>query len=203
MYLSRKIIFFVSIGLVVLYFIATRLNTNWSHSIGDVVDSLNGVPVYYNGGINHVSERNLTPDGYNLGLRYQCVEFVKRYYYVRFGHKMPQDKGHAKNFFNPTIGNGELNRERNLIQYINGAGDSPQPEDLIIFSPWVLNRYGHVAIVSEVGADYVEAIQQNPGPFGPSRERFKLTAVNGKFIISHTRVLGWLRLQQSNPSFIP
>ena len=77
------------------YWAATHLNSNWARAVGEPVDAFNGVAVYYNGGVQNVEGRNLAPDGYNLGLRYQCVEFVKRYYHQRFGHKMPQDKGHA------------------------------------------------------------------------------------------------------------
>ncbi|SUD83261.1 Uncharacterised protein [Stutzerimonas stutzeri] len=52
---------------------------------------------------------NLSKDGYNLGLRYQCVEFVKRYYFERHGHRMPDTYGHAKSFFDPSLGDGALN----------------------------------------------------------------------------------------------
>ncbi len=76
-----------------------RINLNPNFEIGQKVDSLNGVVVYYNGGVNHVADRNVTKDGYNLGLKYQCVEFVKRYYYEYFHHKMPDNYGNAKDFF--------------------------------------------------------------------------------------------------------
>ena len=69
-----------------------------AQKVGQVVDQFNGVNVYYNGQISHVSGRNLTKDGYNLGQKYQCVEFIKRYYYERFKHKMPDSYGHAKDF---------------------------------------------------------------------------------------------------------
>ncbi|MFN6047371.1 MAG: hypothetical protein ACK45C_05080, partial [Bacteroidota bacterium] len=67
-----------------------------THSIGDKLDSFNNVYVYYNGSISHVLERNISKDGYNLGLKFQCVEFVKRYYYQYYKHKMPDSYGHAK-----------------------------------------------------------------------------------------------------------
>ena len=73
------------------------------YHVGDIVDSYNGVPVYYNGDVGHVLERNTTSDGYNLGLKYQCVEFVKRYYYAHFDHKMPDAMGDAKDFFDCEI----------------------------------------------------------------------------------------------------
>lgn len=200
--MNRRIKFFIAFAtlLALSYFVATRFNINPTHSVGDKLDEFNGVVVYYNGAINSVSGRETTSDGYNLGLRFQCVEFVKRYYYERFGHKMPNSMGHAKEFFSAAIANGELNKERMLIQYRNGAGSSPAVEDLIVFAPWVLNRFGHVAIVSEIGPDYVEVVQQNSGPFGSSRERFPLEKKDGNVYVAKGGVLGWLRREQSNPS---
>ena len=75
-----------------------KINLNSAYKVGQALDSLDGVKVYYNGGVDHVLERNVTKDNYNLGLKYQCVEFVKRYYYEHSNHKMPKAYGHAKNF---------------------------------------------------------------------------------------------------------
>lgn len=176
--------------LIAGYFVATRVNINPAHAPGDRLDEYNGVGVYYNGAINHVSGRLTTSDGYNLGLRYQCVEFVKRYYYQRFEHRMPNSMGNAKEFFSARVPHGALNTERMLVQYRNGAGTTPQEDDLIVFAPWAFNRYGHVAIVSAVGADFIEVVQQNAGPFGATRERYALEP-QGR--IAHSRALGWLR----------
>jgi hypothetical protein len=173
--------------------VATRFNINPSHAVGDTLDELNGVAVYYNGAINNTSGRRTTPDGYNLGLKFQCVEFVKRYYHERFNHKMPNAMGHARDFFSPAVPDGELNKDRLLLQYRNGAGSRPLPDDLIVFAPWALNRYGHVAIVSQVGDDFIEVIQQNPGPFGSTRERYPLALHEGRWRVGHDRLLGWLR----------
>ncbi|MBK8698150.1 MAG: hypothetical protein IPN29_00645 [Saprospiraceae bacterium] len=71
----------------------------FSPKIGDVIDMLDGIKVHYNGSSFARSYgRNLATDGYNLGLKYQCVEFVKRYYYYHFDHKMPDTGGNARNF---------------------------------------------------------------------------------------------------------
>lgn len=191
----------VAIGVVAVvavgYVVATRFNINPWHEVGDKLDEFNGVAVFYNGAINNVSGRELAKDGYNLGLRYQCVEFVKRYYYERFNHRMPNAMGHAKDFFSDKIPNGQLNPDRSLLQYRNGEGAAPQVEDLIVFAPWVLNRYGHVAIVSAVSDDSMEVIQQNPGPFGSSRERFPITQRDGFAFVGDGNVVGWLRLDPS------
>ena len=177
-----------------IYAALTRINPNSQHSVGDQLDELNGVAIYYNGGINTVQGRNLSPDGYNLGLRYQCVEFVKRYYFERHGHRMPDTYGHAKDFFDPTLGDGSINAKRSMRQFRNGSVEQPQAEDLLVFAPSLLNRYGHVAIIASVGSGTLQIAQQNPGPFGNSRENLELTQREGRWHIESARVLGWLRL---------
>lgn len=160
---------YLLIGLFVLAFIgfkvAKKFNFNSDFSIGQRIDSLNGVFVYYNGGVDHVSERNTTTDGYNIGLKYQCVEFVKRYYYEHLNHKMPDSYGHAKDFFDNTVTDGQLNKKRNLIQYRNPSQTKPKVDDLLIFGGSIFNKYGHVAIVSNVTDSDIEIVQQNPGSF--------------------------------------
>ncbi len=174
-------------------FIIKKVNLNTQYSIGQKLDSLNGVVVYFNGGVDHVGGRNVAEDGYNLGLKYQCVEFVKRYYYQHLNHRMPDTYGHAKDFFDKSVADGQRNKSRNLIQYANGSQSQPQVSDLLVFDKTGYNKYGHVAIVSKVLPDEVEIIQQNPGPFGKSRVSYSLKNSNGKLQIENQRILGWLR----------
>jgi hypothetical protein len=150
------------------------------YEVGDVVDTLDNVLVYYNGNVNHVSERNLAKDGYNLGLKYQCVEFVKRYYYEHLSHKMPDSYGYAMEIYDSRFGDGQLNTKRNLLQFKNGSSSKPKVKDLIVFDGHEFNPYGHVAIVSKVGEDIIEITQQNPGPNSPSRDRIALYQKDGK-----------------------
>lgn len=156
------------------------------------IDSLNQVMVYYNGKVGNVVGRNTTEDGYNLGLKYQCVEFVKRYYYEHLNHKMPNSYGHAKDFFNTALSDGQKNRDRNLTQYTNHSKSKPKVNDLLIFDGTMFNQYGHVAIISGVSDTEIEIIQQNPGPLANSRESYKLQKIEGKWKIKNSQVLGWL-----------
>jgi CHAP domain len=176
------------------YAAVTQLNLNRSHAVGDVVDELNGVKVYYNGGVSHSSGRNLGRDGYNLGIKYQCVEFIKRYYFERFGHEMPDAFGNAMDFFDATLRDGDLNAKRALRQFRNGSASSPQPDDILVLGPWVFNPYGHVAIVAAVEKTSIEIVQQNPGPFTASPETIGLVRSADGWTIDNDRVLGWLRL---------
>lgn len=166
-----------------------------TYQIGDRLDSLNNVVVYYNGGMGNVSGRNTSPDGYNIGLKYQCVEFVKRYYYEYYKHKMPNAYGNPIDFFNKELKDGELNKDRGLIQYTNPSKSKPQVGDLIIMDATWTNEYGHVVIVSNVTDDEVEIIQQNAGNPDHPRELFDLELNDGLWEIDHSRILGWLRMR--------
>ncbi|MCG9964732.1 CHAP domain-containing protein [Shewanella cutis] len=171
----------------------TRYNFNTDHQVGDVIDSLNGVEIYYNGGVNTNEGRNLSLDGYNLGIKYQCVEFVKRYFYQRYQHQMPDSFGHARDFFDNLLTDGSWNEKRALRQFTNGSQSKPMADDLLVFAPWILNPYGHVAIIAAVTDNGIEIAQQNPGPFAPSREYFPLIQQAGLWYIDAPRAKGWLR----------
>lgn len=190
----------IAILVIVIIFISQwtfkNFNFNNDYKVGDKIDSLNGVVVYYNGGVDNVTERHTTVDNYNLGLKYQCVEFVKRYYYEYYNHKMPDAMGNAKDFFNESLGDSTFNSKRNLTQFSNPSISKPKVNDLLIFGGSVWNRYGHVAIISNGYDNEIEIIQQNPGPFSPSREKFQLNFHNNRWKIEDDRILGWLRKEE-------
>lgn len=162
-------------------------------TVGEPLDSFNNVTVFYNGAVNHVEKRNVTKDGYNLGLEFQCVEFVKRYYYEYLHHKMPDSYGHAKDFFNPKVKDGKRNAQRNLIQYTNKSISKPKTNDIIVFEGSWYNRFGHVAIVTEVSENTVSIIQQNAGPFSNTRVSYDLIQENNRWKILDDEIAGWLR----------
>ena len=182
--------------LISAYAAITRLNFSSARNPGNVLDEFNQVKVYFNGGVNNSSGRNLSSDGYKIGVKYQCVEFVKRYYFERFGHRMPDSMGNAREFFDRSVPDGAMNAKRGLLQFSNGSPVAPESEDILVFGPWVFNPYGHVAIVTAVNATSLEVIQQNPGPFGGSRETIPLSQTITGWKVQNGRVMGWLRLTE-------
>lgn len=164
--------------------------TLMTHNNGDRLDSLNGVVVFHNAGMGSVSGRNVV-DGYNVGLKYQCVEFVKRYYLEHYSHRMSNSYGHAKDFFSSAITDGEINPDRGLLQYTNGSKSLPMVGDLVVLDGWKGNPYGHVAIISAVDDGEVELVQQNTGS---TRVEYDLDLIDGRWRIDNKRILGWLRM---------
>lgn len=180
-------------------YLFTKINLNIYKKVGDVVDNYNGINIYFNGGVDQVAGRNLSADNYNIGIKYQCVEFVKRYYFEKLNHKMPDSFGHAKDFIDAMLKDGEMNVKRDLMQFSNPSSMKPEEEDIIVFSPTILNRYGHIAIISKVTENEIEIVQQNPGPFGSSRQMIPLIKIENKYRIDNERVLGTLRKMKANP----
>ncbi len=81
-----------------------------------MLDSYKGIPVYDNGLFFFRSYgKNYAPDGYYFGQKWQCVEFVKRFYHDARNHKMPDVMGHAQSFFDETLPDGAVNSRRGLL----------------------------------------------------------------------------------------
>lgn len=179
-------ILILSVGMGLHLFFQTPVK---EHSPVKIIDSYKSVPVYYNN-LDRTDDNRETfsSDGYYYGLRWQCVEYVKRFYYVAKQHRMPNVFGDAKDFFDPSVPQGGLNKERGLVQYKNGGKEKPHPDDILVFTN---APYGHVAIVTKVTPDAVEVIQQNRKN---SRQVFALTVKNQHYFIgTSSKPVGWLR----------
>ncbi len=162
-----------------------------SANIGEKVDELNGVAVYANGDTYLKSHgKHYASDGYYYGKKWQCVEFIKRYYYDHYKHKFPNTYGYAKDFWDLNAAQGEYNKARDLTQYYNDNTTKPYEGDLVCFP---FSAYGHVAIVAKVSDKSVEVIQQNIA--GKTRDTYSLTSANGKYSMTDgsTKPIGWLR----------
>lgn len=182
-----KIILIIIIGII---FFKVKVDKE----VGKELDSFNNVKIYFNGFPTKSFGRNLSEDGYNIGMKYQCVEFIKRYYFEYYNHKMSDTYGNAKDFYNAELKDGDMNVKRGLLQFSNPSFKKPSVGDIVIFKPYILNPYGHVAIISNVEDDNIEIVQQNV--WKKTREKFKLTSENNKWSINSKRIIGRLSLPE-------
>ncbi|MFZ1704232.1 MAG: CHAP domain-containing protein [Saprospiraceae bacterium] len=182
-----KYLFFTSI---VLFFITGfKVITP---EIGEVIDQYNGVSVYYNGQVfSRTQGRHLGQDGYNFGLKYQCVEFVKRYYYQALNHKMPNTYGHAKDMFDRNLPDKAMNHKRGLMQYRNVREYKPKVDDILVYDSYHGNAFGHIAIISKVDDNSIEIVHQNMGK--ETRKKINLVHFETFWTVADYHVLGWLR----------
>jgi len=157
-----------------------------NHIIGEPIDELNKVKVYYNGDNILQSQGKHNVDGYYCGKKWQCVEFIKRYYFLHLKHEMPNGYGHASSFFNNNLKDNSFNSARGLKQFKNPSSTKPKVDDIIVWG----GKYGHVAIVSKVANNKIEVIQQNVGL--ETRMEYLLEKINGKYVLDGG-ISGWLR----------
>lgn len=169
--------------------IVTGLMYKFGSEVGKVADTYQGVPIY-NNGKDGAQEHgiNKNKNGYVYGYKWQCVEFINRFYYDKLGISIPGG-GNAKDYFDDKIENGGTNNTRMLTQFRNGEGDKPKINDIIVYTK---GEYGHLAIVSKVENDYIEIVQQNV--YGKPREKLNITYKDDKPIIADGKgISGWLR----------
>ena len=154
------------------------------------IDMLNSVPVYENGIPYYQSHgRHYAKDGYYYGKKWQCTEFVKRYYAQVYQHHMPDVMGNAKDFFDSGTPHRKLNKKRGLVQYRNNQDEPPKVGDLLVFD---YGAYGHVAIVSEVTPTQIEVVQQNI--YGKPRQKLELRNEKGRYsVLAAYPPAAWLR----------
>lgn len=185
-YPYNAILMWIAILSTIAIIMMTLMSCTMPLKCGDPVGSFNGVTAYYNSGdINSCADRNISSDGYMYGMKWQCVEYVRRYYKDVFDHEMNR-WGNATDYFRMSFDNGEYNAERDLIQYHNGM-ETPQVHDIIVWG----GKYGHIAIVTDVDSNYVYTIAQNVG----ERCKGKLE-LEGKLIAPGFGIKGLLRLKE-------
>ena len=154
---------------------------------GPALGNLNGVDVYSNGFPTNNSEDENNDAGTYTGIRWQCVEFVNRYYWQTYGVDINQQpRTNANGYYTNAI-------QKGLISYENGL-EPPQPGDIIVSEG---GGYGHVAIVRIVLASYITVTQQNycenkgDLEFTLSRDGNKIGSFGGG---KSYPIKGWLRL---------
>ena len=118
----------------------------WGTPIGSYQVSRGAMPVvaFSNGQWEWFPDRL---SGY--GKKWQCVEFVNRYYAKVYGLHI--EGGDAKNYFRRAALKG-------LVAIPNGSETPPQPGDIVCSEG---PPYGHVAVVRLVAEDGVHIVQQN------------------------------------------
>ena len=189
---SGKNIWILALSLMVFVVTVPLLTGAVAEStVGTKLDAYRGVTVHDNGLIYSRSHgRHFADDGCYYGKKWQCVEFVKRFFHQAHNHKMPDVWGHAKSFFDENVPHGELNPRRGLLQFRNGGSVYPKTGDLLVFTN---GGYGHVAIICRVTTNDVQVIQQNV--VGRTRQTFPLTWTPTSFQIGDSdQPAGWLRV---------
>ncbi|MEZ4384394.1 MAG: CHAP domain-containing protein [Nannocystaceae bacterium] len=159
-------------------------------AFGAVVGSFNGVTAYSN------SSTSYNSGTYSCcGLKWQCVEYVNRYYYQALGHKNLKGTGNANNYFGTAA-------SKELAAYANGGTVKPQVGDMIVSNG---GTYGHIGIIRAVGSTSVTVIHQNwANSTADDAKTLSMTVSGGKYTIAAFSasypVAGWMRRTGCTPT---
>jgi hypothetical protein len=132
------------------------------YETGTELDSYHDVPVYANGNdlmAQHGLHFNVE-ETYYFGFKWHDVEYVRRFLYEVFAHRIPEGEGegNAKSYFDRELTQGAFNEALGLWQFQNGGAVKPHKDDILVFDD---GEFGHVAVICQVGTDWLETIQQN------------------------------------------
>jgi surface antigen len=157
--------------------------TEQALAYGAWVGSFNGVNAYSNGSNGYFSGEYSC-----CGVKWQCVEYVNRYYVQALGHQNLKGTGNANNYFGSAASKG-------LVAYSNTNATPPAVNDMLTSSG---GSYGHIAIVREVGPNYVKVIHQNwTNSSLDNSKTLSMSYSNGKYTVGGFSagypVQGWLR----------
>ncbi|RJR20021.1 MAG: CHAP domain-containing protein [Nitrospiraceae bacterium] len=188
--MARKIIF---LFFLLLPFLTPSYSS--AAAFGTDLGDFNGVTAYSNGSTSYYSGQQNYYNGSYTGIKWQCVEYVRRYYLSWYGINLYNGSGMNANEFYSRAS------EMGLDSYPNGGTTAPQVGDILVSNG---GSYGHVAIVRSVSGNQVCTIQQNfSNDSGDVNRCLALTESNGSFSVSGSSgsypVQGWLRAGGSLP----
>ncbi len=136
------------------------------------------------------------------GYQYQCVEYVVRFYAQALHYPNMNGSGNAIRYWDGP----NTDAARRLERYPNDGTVPPRPDDMIIFRGSAADSVGHIAIVREVGPNYIRIIQQNWfHNSADGNHRLAMTTTGGRYHVDnlgtsgHYNVVGWRRVPGSDP----
>ena len=169
-----------------LVYFSVESSSRAATAFGTYLGQFNTVASYSNGpDSTYFSGISNTVNGYYTGVKWQCVEFIRRYYYTVFNTQFASGSaGDAGTWYGSA---GALG----LTQYPNGATTTaPQVGDILCSTT-------HVAIIKRVTQNRIYTAQQNVANDSTDLDRaLTLTkSVDGKYTISGGPgvIQGWLR----------
>jgi hypothetical protein len=153
---------------------------------GTVLASFDGTNAYSNGPNTGTGNSCAGQGGIANGLQYQCVELVMRHFKRKWNLRW---YGNAK-----TLLRGA---PRDTVDVITNGDRSrpPVPGDMIV---WENGTYGHVALVVDVGRDYVDIIEQNVAGNGKARLSYRDGTVGARW--NGWAPTGWAHAKQNTAS---
>jgi len=162
------------------------------------------VASYSNGNDSHTPEETDYLYKVYIGIKWQCVEFARRWLFLRKGCVFHQIVG-AVDIWSQ-VDNAQRVVDRKCFNFKKFPNGSPQPpinETLIIFGRSSLSPlYGHVAVIVDILPNFIRIAEQNYDDYywtgNYSRQLPYVFRNGGYYIEGNMPVLGWMLLDDHN-----
>jgi hypothetical protein len=157
------------------------------------------VPAYSNGDDDYFSAERHFVQGIFTGFKWQCVEYARRWLLIRktciFRNiGCASDAWHElSNIERVTDG-----KKFPLIAHSNGSAILPKKDSFLIYPRSRALPFGHIAIITEVGRDYIRIAEQNyrfhrwSGNY--ARQIPMAFKHGGYYIKDHYTINGWMEI---------
>jgi trypanothione synthetase/amidase len=161
------------------------------------------VPAYSNtDDENFIFERHYM-HGIFMGIKWQCVEYARRWLLLRKGCVFKNIRHAADIWTNMThVERVTDGQHFSLKAHPNGSPTLPKPDSFLIYSRSEEQPVGHVAVICDVGPDYVRIAEQN-NKFhfwvGEYARQLPVIYKDGLYYIEdEDQMYGWMEIEDDN-----
>ena len=162
------------------------------------------VEAYSNGNDSYTSnEWNFLYEVF-MGMKWQCVEYARRWLFIRKGCVFDSVEGAADMWT-------QLDSVQRVVdgkcfalkKYPNGSPSPPKNESVLIYPRSDAGLpFGHVAIIVDVLPDFIRVAEQNYYPYywsGNYSRQIPYALINGGYYIQgDDPILGWMTVEDNN-----
>lgn len=97
-----------------------------------------------------------------MGIKWQCVEYARRWLFVRKGCIFSNIDSANDMWFDLNYIERVVDGKRyRLIKHANGSPEPPKLDSILIYQKNSILPFGHVAIIVDVGTEYIRVAEQN------------------------------------------
>ncbi|CAF1130141.1 unnamed protein product [Rotaria sordida] len=160
------------------------------------------VPAYSNGDDDYFSAESHYVHGIYTGYKWQCVEFARRWLLLRktciFRNiRSAADAWHELS----TIERVTDGKKFPLIAHSNGSSVMPKKDSFLIYPRDHDLPFGHIAVITEVGSNYIRIAEQNyrfhrwSGNY--ARQITMKVKDGGYYLKDYYKISGWMEIDEN------
>ena len=139
-----------------------------------------------------------------MGIKWQCVEYARRWLFIRKGCVFDSVEGAADIWTQINYVQRVVDKKCFVLnKYPNGSPSPPKNESLLIYNRSGVDMpYGHVAIIVDVSCGFIRVAEENYYPYywyGNYSRQIPYVFINGLYFIQDDYpISGWITIKDNN-----